>query len=237
MQMSQFSNASSLFNHGLSFLKNNGLSYWNDHSGFILELYELSCSCALAVGDVHGLQALSDQVLKHARNHDDTVKTQMVVMTSLAYASKIVDALQLGLSILAQLGEVISANPTQAELDQQALSTTSLLVTCSLNDFLQYLTMTCFRKIAAMRILAKIQIIAHFVNLPLQALLVMKMVNMTISHGLCVHSSIGFACYASYMSKLGNLSHGKGFCAFARVIMDQVDGASEFILIVSKVQC
>jgi predicted ATPase len=60
MQMSQFSYAYSLFNHGLSFLDQT--NHWNDHYDLSLELYELSCKCALVVGDVLGLQAFSDQV-------------------------------------------------------------------------------------------------------------------------------------------------------------------------------
>jgi predicted ATPase len=239
MRMSQFSYAYSLFNHGLSFLDQT--NHWNDHYDLSLELYELSCRCALVVGDVLGLQALSDQVMTHARNSDDTIKTQIVVMSSMAYASKIADALQMGLAILAQLGEEISTNQTQADHDQEALRTTNLLVTSSLHEIFNYPTMTCFRKVAAMRILAQIQIIALYVNPPLQALIIMKMVNMTISYGLSAPSSIGFAGFASYASKLGNLSLGKSFCKLARATIDRVDGASEFagetIAIVSEVEC
>jgi predicted ATPase len=159
----------------------------------------------------------------------------------MAYASKIVDALHLGLAILAQLGEEKSTNSTQAELDQEALRTTNLLVTSSLHEIFNYPTMTCFRKVAAMRILAQIQIIALFVNPPLQALIIMKMVNMTISHGLSAPSPIGFAGFASYVSMLGNFALGKSFIKLARATIDRVDGASEFadetIAIVSEIEC
>lgn len=236
MQMSQFSYAYSLFNHGLSFLDQT--NHWNDHYDFSLELYELSCRCALVVGDVLGLQVLSDKVMTHARNSNQDANGCHVVHGVCIENSR---CSAFGLAILAQLGEEISTDPTQAELDQEALRTTNLLVTSSLHAIFNYPTMSCFRKVTAMRILAQIQIIAPFVNPPLQALIIMKMVNMTISHGLSAPSSIGFAGFASYVSKLGNLALGKSFCKLARAIIDRVDGAVEFagetIVMVSEVEC
>lgn len=184
MNMSQFSNAYTLLNHAVQFLRQSNENVWvqEERYPFVLELYELTCKAALAVGDVQGLKMFAEEVLKNAKHADDKVKTQMVVVSNLAYASKIRQALQLGLVILAQLGEELSNNPTQEEIDQSVLGATSLLMVTA-DSVLGLPLMTDRKKLNAMRILAQIQIISIFVNPSQQPLIVSRMVNLTIRYG------------------------------------------------------
>jgi predicted ATPase len=156
MTMSDFMSAHALFNHAISFLSE---SHWQRHYSFSLELFELATQTSLANGNLQAL-TLSSEVFENARSFEDSLPSHYIVMTSLAYGSKMHQALQCGLDILSQLGEGIPNNPTKAELDQSVHQTQSLIRGIGEDDILNYRVMTDKRKLFALKFLGQLQVIA-----------------------------------------------------------------------------
>ena len=109
-------------------------------------------------------------------------------MISLASSFKLNEALELGHSILSQLGEGIQDNPSAEEVTQQIHHTMSIICDMPQVKLLNHFVMTDKNKLSAMRFLARLQSIAYFVKPSLNPYLLVKMVNTTLTFGEFIDS-------------------------------------------------
>eukprot|EP00804_Cyclotella_cryptica_P018768 CCRYP_007259-RA/>CCRYP_007259-RA protein AED:0.28 eAED:0.28 QI:0/1/0.66/1/1/1/3/2507/1005 len=238
MEMSDFSSAYNFFSHGMRFMPDN---HWEYHYQLSLELFELASKAALATGNIHSLRILSVKVLQNARCFEDRLNIYYIIISSLAYASKISEALEKGCAIVSQLGEIISNNPSDETLLQRHIEQTQTMIRGkSKDDLLNHRLMSEKNKIAAMKFLAQLENIAFMVKSPLHPLVASKMVQLTILHGLSPVSPIGFAHFGSLLAKLGSIRVGHQVTLLARSLLDKLDAievAGEVICVVAQMQC
>jgi predicted ATPase len=180
MSLSDFALAHSFFMHGISFLDRD---HWTEQYRFSIDLYELAIQSASAAGYIQALNILSDEVLQNARTFEDKLATHYAIMSSLLCAGKISEAVQKGLAIVSQLGEGIPINPSKDLLRKRIQQTQLQMRGLSEEDFLNYSIMTEFKKLMAMKFLARLQIMSFFINPMLSTYILMKMVDLTLSHG------------------------------------------------------
>lgn len=105
---------------------------------------------------------------------------RITVISSLACSSKIVEALQLGLAMLTELGEEITSDLTQEQLDVQRVHTTDLVTRGNLAD---HALMGDTAKLLVMKVLARLEILAYFANPGIHSPISMKMVKMSMEYG------------------------------------------------------
>lgn len=223
--MSEFSCAARFFNSGISFLKEN---YWRDHYRLTLELFGLAAKCSLVTGDFTCLDAMSKEIDKHAHCLDDKLDNLFVVMSSYANTSKISDSIQLGLSILTQLGCELPTTSTQRSTMALIKHTQQDLSTLPDNVLLNYKKMTNSRHIMAMKCLAKLEFPTLQISPELQPIVNLKMVDMTINYGMCDSSPVGFAYFASMLTRCGEMHDGYRFAKLAKTLLHQV-GSKEML--------
>eukprot|EP00804_Cyclotella_cryptica_P015019 CCRYP_000618-RB/>CCRYP_000618-RB protein AED:0.01 eAED:0.01 QI:822/1/1/1/0/0.5/2/1351/774 len=180
MGMSDFTSAFSLFSFGIRFLP---YGHWMDYYHLSHELFDLASKSALATGNIASLRMLADQVLKNSNSFEDQLSTHFSIISSLAYASKIPDALEKGRKILSRLGEDIPSDPTKEDLDQHIIETQSLIRGLSENDILSYRLMLDKIKLSAVKFLAQLESLTIMANPALHPFVTLKMVQLTISHG------------------------------------------------------
>ena len=178
--MSDFHTAYSFCDNGITFLR---FDHWTNHYEFSLELTDLAAKCALMTGNIQGLRILSENVLKNARCFEHKLNVYFCIISSHALTSKVSDALDNGLEIITKLGEVIPRSPSQLMLDQQMEQTLAITRGMTRENLLNHRVMLDVQKLAAMRFLTKLQGIAFFVNHVLHSYIVLKMVQITVSHG------------------------------------------------------
>jgi predicted ATPase len=217
--MSEFSCAARFLNSGILFLKKN---HWRDHYRLSLELFGLAAKCSLIVGDFTCLAAMSEEIEKHAQCLDDKLDNLFVVMSSYANGSKISDSIQLGLSILNQLGCELPTTSTKTSTMSLIKRTQENLSTLPDSVLLNYKQMTDSRHIMAMKCLAKLEFPTLQVSPELQPIVNLKMVEMTINHGMCDSSPVGFAYFASMLTKCGEMRDGYRFAKLAKTLLHQV---------------
>eukprot|EP00804_Cyclotella_cryptica_P014201 CCRYP_005628-RA/>CCRYP_005628-RA protein AED:0.02 eAED:0.02 QI:105/1/1/1/1/1/2/1150/1171 len=237
LEMSNFLSAHSFFSFGIDFLPN---GHWEYHYELTLELFDLACKSALATGNIHSLRVLSDGVMQNARSFEDKLNTYFTLISSLAYASKISEALEKGYDILSRLGEHIPSNPSNEDLDQHIRKTQSLIRGITENDILNYSHMTDTNKLDAMKFLAQLEIITLMVKPTLHPFVTLKMVRLTILHGLSPASPIGFVYFGSLLAKRGNIMAGHQFTLLAKALLEKLearDVAGEVICVATEVQC
>ncbi|KAL3798700.1 hypothetical protein HJC23_004451 [Cyclotella cryptica] len=216
MEMSDYTSAYGFLFNGISFLPDN---HWTDHYQLSLKLYELASQSALATGNSQALGVFSREVLKSGRCFEDKLDIYFIIISSLAYESKFSEAFEKGRDILLLLGEDISGDPSKEALNQHVQHTQSLLRGVSEDDILNYRLMSDNKKLEAMKFLAKMQTITVMVKPSLHPFLTLKMVQLTILHGLSPLSPIGFAFFGSLLAKLGNIQLGYKFILMAKRLL------------------
>jgi predicted ATPase len=223
--LSDFSSAASFFDSGVSFLKEN---HWNHHYNLSLELFEYAVKCSLVLGDHVRLTALSLRLFKHARCLEDRFNTLLLVMSSLAYASKISQSVKAGMSILVKLDQKLPTASTREDIICHIKRTQKLLSTISDVDLINGNKMTDTRHDMAMKCLSKLQLTIFLVSPDLQPVVTLKMVDLTIEHGMSPMSPVGFAYFASLLGQLGELKDALRFAKLSKSLLDAM-GSNEIL--------
>eukprot|EP00804_Cyclotella_cryptica_P022353 CCRYP_015913-RA/>CCRYP_015913-RA protein AED:0.01 eAED:0.01 QI:137/1/1/1/0.66/0.5/4/982/1465 len=219
IDMSEYTAAAIYAKNGISFLKKE--NHWRLHYKLSLELFELATKCMLVLGDFSNLTILSDQVCENARSLEDKLHTLFTVMTSLTYASKMPDSINMGLSILLELGYAL---PTTFTVEDTMALMKQYHKELSIPDhnLLTYKKMSDRRQLMAMKCLAKMELTTSMANPFLQPIVTLKMVELTIEHGLSSMSPVGFAYFAGLLLKHGEMQAGFRFAQLAMQMVDQV---------------
>jgi predicted ATPase len=133
--------------------------------------------------DLQGLRLLSEKIFSNAKSFHDTLNTQYIVISSLAYSSQLKEALERGRDILSQLGVHISDDLSPEELDRQTQETISLFMSITPESLLDYKVMRDANKNTAMRFLLQLLFVTHHIKPALYPFLVLKMVKITVEYG------------------------------------------------------
>jgi hypothetical protein len=87
--------------------------------------------------------------------------------------------------------------------------------------------MTDTKKMMAMKILGQLQVIALSVRPSLNPLMIMKMVQLTMLHGISPPASSGFCYFGTYLGHLGSIHVGHRFAQLGRSIAMKLSARQE----------
>eukprot|EP00804_Cyclotella_cryptica_P013696 CCRYP_016138-RA/>CCRYP_016138-RA protein AED:0.23 eAED:0.26 QI:0/0/0/1/0/0/2/0/855 len=236
MEMSDFSSAFSYFDHGITFLRK---KHWQDHYHITLELFNLAAKCALAIKKMKSLSIICAEVLRNARNFEDTLHTAFVSLSALTH-SMISESVEHGISILSKLDVDISGSYSREDTLSIILQTQAMLNGISDEALLNYRVMTDYRKETAMKFLAKLENSIQQVKPALQPLITVQMVKLTIDHGMSPLSAVGFAYFGGMVSELGDIRGGFRFTRLAKALVDKFQSseiAGEAIWLTTESLC
>jgi len=218
MEMSDFSLAFSFFDHGMTFLRK---KHWQDHYDLSLELFNLAAKCALTVKDLASLTMICHEVLRNARNSEDTLNTSYILMSALTY-SKISESVEFGFQVLSeQLGIDIPRSASREDTLKSIVQTQSMLDSIAEESLLNYRVTADFKKVMAMKFLAKLETSIIQVNPSLLPFVTINMVELTIEHGLSPTSAIGFAYFGGMIAELGDIRGGYRYTRLAKALLDK----------------
>ncbi|KAL3785480.1 hypothetical protein HJC23_008290 [Cyclotella cryptica] len=131
------------------------------------------------------------------------------------------DSINMGLSILLELGYAL---PTTFTVEDTMALMKQYHKELSIPDhnLLTYKKMSDRRQLMAMKCLAKMELTTSMANPFLQPIVTLKMVELTIEHGLSSMSPVGFAYFAGLLLKHGEMQAGFRFAQLAMQMVDQV---------------
>lgn len=184
-------------------------------------MFELAAKISLALGDFGHLALLHEQVQEHASCFEDTIDISLLVMISLAHASKISDSIHMGLSMLTTFGHELPQFYSQTDIASLIKRTQAELSVLSDIDLMDYRKMIDASHIMAMKILAKLELPAYLINPSLHPIITLKMVNMSINHGMSVVSPVGFAYFGSMLAKIDEMRDGARFARLAKKMIER----------------
>ncbi|KAL3796581.1 hypothetical protein HJC23_009712 [Cyclotella cryptica] len=140
--------------------------------------------------------------------------------------AQITDSVDMGLSILSQLGHELPISSTLKDAMSLVKQTLQDLDVPD-NELLSYKKMTDTRHLLAMKCLAKLEMTTGMVDSLLHPIVTCEMIKLTIHFGLSPTTPVGFAYFAGILLKQGDMLAGFRFAKLAMQMLDQV-GSKEF---------
>lgn len=218
-QSSAFKPALDYFDTGISLLKHEP---WKNQYKLTIDLYTYAMEAAYLNGDFNTMDQKYKEVLANSKNLLEKVKPYEIRILAYKAENKLIDAINTGRELLAQLGETF---PTKARLVHVMynLLKIKLMLFRKDNYKLENLpTMTNEHKIASMRILADIASSSYWAVPTFFPLVIFRMVELSLRYGNTAVSSFAFATYGVIMcGVLGDMKSGYSFGKLGLVLLDK----------------
>lgn len=223
MGMSDLFSAYSFFDHGISALRK---GHWANHYQLSLELYNGAVFCALENGDEHAtLDILADQIVHYARCSADKMHVMYIIQISLHHQGKFLSAIEHGLDVLSQLGEVFPTEFTPDAVSQSYENTKAMLQHLSDEDLLNYKRVHDPMKETAIKFLTKLSQTMYVCRPSDQPIITMRIIEISLVHGFSSMSHLGFAFYGGFVGRLGDIRGGYRFAKLSNALFNKTDAA------------
>jgi len=193
---SAFHSASKYLQKGLSLL---AIDSWETHYTLTLQLYDAISEALFVTGDFVKLSDLIEEPLRHARCFEDKLNIYNNYVRSLIASGNYEECLDMCISILLQLGEIIPTEVTEDIYANEVAEVKKSLEGKNREDLLCLPTMLDASKLAAMQFLNHALTLSFVFKPILNPIVVFRMVEISIQHGVCNLSAFAFACYGGWL--------------------------------------
>jgi predicted ATPase/signal transduction histidine kinase len=173
---------------------------WHTHYETALDLHVLGAETAYLSYDFQDMEELADLVLHNARTLLDKVKVYEIELSACTAQVKLKQALEMGLAVLKLLGVCFPENPSPADIQQGLEQTASLFSGKKIADFIDLPEMENLQKQAALRILSGLVSPAYITAPLLLPLVILEMVNLSVSYGNAPLSAFAYSLYGLVLS-------------------------------------
>jgi len=223
MEMSDFRTAYNFFDNGISFLRK---GHWRTEYDLSLKLFVNAAKCAPFIGNIVSLKYLSQQVLSFGNSFEDKLEVLYITVSALARIETH-QAVEKAISVLSHLGEVFSESHSEPGNIRLLIEQTKFMLSEYTDErLLNHKSMEDPSKIMAMKFLAKLELWTAVTKSSWQPLITMKMVQLSIEHGMSAMSPIGFTYYGMLIASLGDIREGCRYARIGRQLLDR-PGAKE----------
>lgn len=184
--------------HGISILPKDKL-WGRDNYDLSLQLHNAAIEVSYANGQYEKLNELIDEVLDHSRIFEDSFVARSTQIYALGSRYQIREAIESALDTLKELGETLPQLPSKGQVALSFQRTKKMLFGVSNESILQMEPIKDRKKLAAMQIMNHVFIYC-FISVPnLAAMVATRMVQITMSCGMCAISSVAFAFYSQFL--------------------------------------
>jgi len=129
---------------------------WEDHYNMCLQLFTSCAEVQLALGNSSESISLATQVLSRARSLQDKLGAYHALIQAKTMQEDDDEPVQIGLSVLEQLGESFPTNINQALIGKELMETKHLLESSSVEKILNTEAMADADRVATMRFLLRV---------------------------------------------------------------------------------
>ncbi len=168
---------------------------WQTNYDFTLTLYNATTEAAYLSGNFEQVEPLFQEVLDHAKTLLASLKVYDVKIQACVAENKLLEAIQIALQLLQQLGVHLPIQPTSEDVQQALSETASKLANTPIEDLIELQMMSEPEVLAAMQLLATICASAYLAVPPLFLLIVLKMVDLLVEYGNMMLAPFAYAAY------------------------------------------
>ncbi|MBR8836852.1 MAG: AAA family ATPase [Stigonema ocellatum SAG 48.90 = DSM 106950] len=168
---------------------------WQQQYDLSLVLHEEAAETAYLSGDFLAMEQWVAIVLQEARTILDEVKVHEVTIKTYVAQTHKLDAIKVGLQVLAKLGLNLPELPTELQIQQALSETEEVLQGSNIQDLVHLPLMTDVSRLAAMRIISNIASPAFQAAPALFWLMACEQVKLSIQYGNAPTSAVAYSCY------------------------------------------
>ena len=205
------------------------INCWTANYNLALHLHIYGAEVASCLGLLEDVDVLVNQVLENVQSFDERLSVQMSRVEALASQNKVKESMQLSQTLLILLGESI---PKKAHMGHVLFAlgrTKGLMKQFTDADVLSLPSMTDSRKAHAMRLLQRYSTSALFRQRTSDMLLaMMKLVQISLKHGLHKISPSALGSYAIVLASLGDVDGAYRLGKLGLKLFDGVIKAKEW---------
>ncbi|WP_341528421.1 AAA family ATPase [Nostoc sp. UHCC 0302] len=199
-------------------------STWQTNYDLALELYTETTEVAYLCGEFENVEHWAEAVLQDAKTVLDSVKVYEVKIQTAIAQGQLLDAIDTALQVLQQLGIRFPETPNQSDITLDLNAVTSRFNQKPIHELFHLPEMVDPQKLAAMRILSKITLVAYHLTSELALLLVLKQVNLSIQYGNTFVSPFAYANLGLiFCGMLGRIEAGYEFGQLALRLLSNLD--------------
>lgn len=169
---------------------------WQDQYELALSLHNEGASAAYLSGDFQKMDTLVALVLKHARTVLDRVNAYQTKIQAFMAQSKLTDALNTAVEIVNKLGVSIPKRPKTRHILAETFRTKWALRGKTIESLIDLPQMTDPHKLAALQLMSLAITPAYFTSPAFFAVLINKMVALSVIYGNASVSSVAYVFYA-----------------------------------------
>ena len=217
---SDFKTAITYYDMGIGLLAQR---HWRDEYQLSLELYNSLAEAACCVAHFDRVDRAINDILANARSYNDKIRAYTTKIYSLAARLQMKAALDLGREVLANLGEKIPAKPGVIHFLLELYRVKRQLRGKSTSELLNLpdIDIENHRKLAAMTIMSMMSVYAFMAEPELFPHLCLKMVSLSLKHGLSAISTQGFVIYGALLVALDDVDQGYQYGMLALEILNR----------------
>jgi histidine kinase len=206
-----------------------GESHWRDQYELSLSIFNSTAEVEYTRGNFEKVQVHVDTIILNARCLDDKLQARTTKIYTLIALDKPQLATDMALKVLAQLGEKFPTRISKTRLQIEFMRTSRLLQGESDEKILRMPNMRDSRTAAAMQLMNMVFSSAYMINPMLGPLVCLRMVRLTLQHGLCSISSFAFAIYGMLLCSFKfDFKGGYRYGQLALKVLDRF-GAKEWL--------
>ncbi|MGB3201079.1 MAG: ATP-binding protein, partial [Nodosilinea sp.] len=168
---------------------------WQQQYNLTLALHEAAAEAAYLNGDFEQMEAWAAQALQRVRSPIHTMKVYEVKIQACMAQVKQLEAVQVGLRALGQLGVAIPESPSAADIQQTLAQTAARLDGQTDDDLLNLPPMAEAEKLAAVRMLTSLGSPCYQAAPNLFPLVICEQIALTLRYGNSPFAAYSYVCY------------------------------------------
>jgi diguanylate cyclase (GGDEF)-like protein len=189
-----------------------------------LELYRETVEAAFLNGEWNQLEKLSETTITHSKTLLDVNKIYEIKILALIGQNRLLDAIDLGLSVLKPLGIEFPENPRSADAEAALVQMSDRFAQQSICDLANLPLMTDPDILAAMGILSQLSTATFKATPHLSTLVVLKQVELSIHYGNTGISGFAYAWYGLVLcTAQNNIESGYEFGQLALTLLSKLN--------------
>jgi len=168
---------------------------WQTNYDLSLVLYSATAEAAYLSGNFEQVEPLCQQVIEQAKTLIASLKVYNAKIQTYIAQRKSIEAIQISLQLLEQLGVYLPIHPTAEDVQQAFQKNALKLADKPIADLIDLPIISEPEMLAAMQLLVNMCASAYFAIPPLFALIVLKMVGLLMERGNMMLAPFAYAAY------------------------------------------
>eukprot|EP00567_Pseudictyota_dubia_P012323 CAMPEP_0197443254 /NCGR_PEP_ID=MMETSP1175-20131217/9033_1 /TAXON_ID=1003142 /ORGANISM="Triceratium dubium, Strain CCMP147" /LENGTH=1664 /DNA_ID=CAMNT_0042973857 /DNA_START=161 /DNA_END=5156 /DNA_ORIENTATION=+ len=209
---------------------------WRGHRQLCFDVYNLYAETEHALGNFESVQRHVDVVLARAESLEEKLRPHHTLLRSLGAQGRVSDAINMAAGAISQLGEDLPLVHTEKTVKNEIGKTLGMLSALDDDSLTNLKTMDSAEKNHVMKFLHELVFLTFMEKRSFFPIPVCRMFCLSVTHGVCRESAVGFAYYGAIQCvALNQFSEGYRFGKLALRMTERFQAKDQLAKVLSVV--